>query len=402
MSENNSSSKQEEKKKERVIPVSVFVGVALFVLIAATVFLYAFVQRKKVESDLDKRLTQRRDKIIALDTWYMNAMKAYSLTIDPDSEGDTVRYFDLNRMDKGYLLVGIKTVFPSAGNWNINLVQTDDESTETYRKDSYSFYTIDYQEYSDTDYSYVGELPAYSTLLVDPDEDSFFVKEDIPYICYGGLIYRDTFLYDSEHATLGFGREGLNVQSVENLDIRAAAFSILSKNASGDENESMENLKDVYGSEGTYRYCMFRSVVGVSLQAVEANDIDSTERSDFIPLDYGEEVPDFSYLYTSTVIFIDAGPALASWRNQVVAAGLTGLVIYAILLFGTILLEKRNRRIKIVMEAEAAQKDISIPVEKLHSDLAEELIAKIEAAENSMGPNGYLDEIKDTIEKMKK
>ena len=82
-------------------------------------------------------------------------------------------------------------------------------------------------------------------------------------------------------------------------------------------------------------------------------------------------------------------------------AGVIGLVIFTILLAGTILLEKKNRE-DSDSEEENTGSTGNASAGKISSDITDILMEKIDAAESSMGPNGYLEEIRETIEKMKK
>lgn len=403
MSEENNSPIAAEKKKRHAIPVSVFVGVVLFILISATVVSYAFYLRKKLISDLDKRLSRRRDKILALDTWSINALKTYSKKNKLNDEQDYTELYDQNRLDSGFVLVNGRTILLKDYYWdtydyrNLGMAYSEGRMSDTYKKDGYSTFSI-----PDIDFSYSDDSTPYATLLVDPDEDSYFVKNDVPFICYGGYIYRNSMLYDSRNMAVGFAKEGLNVQSIANQELRAAAFSIMDENDYDLEKEV--NLNPIFGFEGTYRYCLFRSMVGFSRPVLETNDlnrIDTDLRSDFIPVDFGGVEAEYTYYFTSTVIFLDAGPELTAWKKQVAVAGAVGLGIYFFLLSGTILLEKRNREIRRE-EKETSENEVRLPGKRIHSDLADELLEKIDAAETSMGPNGYLEEIRDTIEKMKK
>ena len=408
MSEERIAPEKEKTKKRRAVPVSVFVGIALFILISATVCLYAVEQRKKMISNLDKRLGQRKDKITSLDQWYMDAVKAYESKNAQDDESESVvaSFVRVNRMDNGYVIADGRTVLITPDlrdTYTISIsapflqddLDTDEEYTETYKKDSYSAFAI-----PDKDFSYNYESAPYSTLIVDPDEDSVFVKDDIPYICYGGYIYRETFLYDSDGDKVLMGMEGINAQSVENRELRAAAFSYVQM----DNTENQKEPPVRFGFEGNYRYCMFYSLTGYSIPQLKDNELNALhvdDRTGYTEIDLGYNPGDFLYIYSYTVIFQDAGPEFSSWRNQVVTAGVIGLVIFTILLAGTILLEKKNREVSD-SEEENTGSTGNASAWKISKDITDLLMEKIDAAESSMGPNGYLEEIRETIEKMKK
>ncbi|MBO4928283.1 MAG: hypothetical protein J5379_08560 [Clostridiales bacterium] len=240
----------------------------------------------------------------------------------------------------------------------------------------------------DTDASSLdAELPAFTAipmpLLRDTDDD---------WIGMSGIKYTFT------PSGLIYG-EQLQAEYRSMIGIYTKGFSDLSQM----NDELLEKSRDIidqgtgFGWEGEYRYCCFaedvlarqndRDVSVIEYAYVDPDRFTEAAIGSFISS--GEEKGYKKYTL-HTVMFYDATEDLQTWNEHVIwnSGVVAGGYVVIMLVLGLLLFFMIPVREKI--EPKPAD-------EKIPDSLVQEMLRKIDAAEQSTGPNGYLDELRDTL-----
>ena len=96
------------------------------------------------------------------------------------------------------------------------------------------------------------------------------------------------------------------------------------------------------------------------------------------------------------ILFVDAAPQLKTLKNQVRRVSVYAAVAYVLILAGAVAIELRKSKNPEWEEAGSdghKEEDDHIP-----DQVAKVLLSKITDVEQSMGPNGYLDQLRDEID----
>lgn len=228
------------------------------------------------------------------------------------------------------------------------------------------------------------------------NEDGKFVTEDYDYpifsdkygnqlyiwhnrlaYAYNGLIYgnwptsvlsEDTIEVSEDGVAVinvkyAYDFVGITTKAINNKELQEDAKAIVEKQTTG------------YGWNGSYRYM------------VEEEEITETLRK------YGAEGDALHY-----VLFVDASTELAAWKYWTIANTFVALFVYLVVLVISYLFLRTPGK-KKVEEVVAAEPEKEEEQEKktISENLAKNLLDRLESTEQSIGPNGYLDEMRELI-----
>ena len=427
----------EPKKKLRF---SFKAGICLLLICAVIFIPWAYTQRKKAYTKADECLVRRRDKIksysaaqqeeierayedmrwAALDNYafqhYLDGVEGYTI----DSSGDYI--FHIENQEGGSVEYTIRRdgdAFSAVEDIESGADQTN--STELDEPEAYyddkgvlrfndgeevpSFLYLDDEGHLMFDEAYTlsladdpsDDIYLYGYTYTDEDGDTCRVVDLDPQ----GYRFQETMVYDEALDTfLASPPEPKNEMSRENETLMKAVNEIELKS------ESM-------GSSHGYRYAVFfvQGLAYVEYPDAQTNEtyvriLDITDTDQAI-----SEIksPDgsMSYRILHVVIFEDMAPYLRAWRLDMLKHGGMLLLLWAIVVLSLFLYEKRTEALERLDHAEeeplketeeAVEDSPEVPYEEsVSKETARVLIAQISLAEQSMGPNPYLDKLRDDI-----
>ncbi|MBO4473653.1 MAG: hypothetical protein J5750_01935 [Clostridiales bacterium] len=389
---NVDSSKNKEEKRKIHIKVSLFVALMLLMVLVPMLMIGARKSKEKIIAGIDEKLNLRKSKIVTYGQW-SNAMQTLA-------QSKKVR----------------------------------GENSEDEEYSDYFFYSDPTTDYYSDGLNAQGEQPRYSlneyytegpnnelllagAAIIDPDGDGFFLLGDAPLFIYGGLGYHDDIVassysdFDEPSVSLGF--VGMNSASMENEDLHEVAKDISNRISEARKSNEIEERATEIGWYGDYRYIDFVHAVyysdfmglvaynvalsdGGSVEVmVEDGEVssDDTYEKIYMETNAGDGIGNSLVLHSETVLFIDAGPELTAWKKQVRRAAVYLAIAYIVIVAGTVILENWKRSTPKVADDEAP----AAPQDQIPAHIARRLLLRINDAEQSMGPNGYLDQLKDEI-----
>ena len=238
-------------------------------------------------------------------------------------------------------------------------------------------------------------------VIRDEDGDWFSANGGIYEIVPAGLFYSEilTQEYTGEYEIHVYGMNSESSLDTEHFNLAKEIFASEKKTGWDGENRYLcfeeelliKNIVDYdYVYDVEYDYL---SYAYLDPNRYSESQIDSMRS---IGLDGGYQ----SYKL-QTVMFSDASEELAAWRKEVTTRSLVTLGVYivvmaALALFLRIYTKKYVKDpFQVADEQDGADADSLMAV--IPESLGKELLSKIDSAEVSMGPNGYLDEMRTTI-----
>ena len=427
----------EPKKKLRF---SFKVGICLLLICAVIFVPWAYTQRKKAYTKADECLVRRRDKIksysaaqqeeierayedmrwTALEDYafqqYLDGVEGYSI----DSSGGYI--FHIENQEGGseeYTISRDGDAFSAVEDIEGGADQT--HSTELDEPEAYydddgvlryfdgeevpSFLYLDDEGHLMLDEACILSLADdtsddifyYGFTYIDEDGDTCQVKDLDP----KGYRFQETMVYDEALDTfLVNPPEPKNEMSRENQTLMKAVNEI-------------ELKSETIGSSHGYRYAVF-FVQGLAYVEYPDAQTDETYVRILDLTDTDQAIseiksPDGSmnYRILHVVIFEDMAPYLRAWRLDMLKHGCMLLLLCAIVVLSLFLYEKRTEALERLDQAEeeslketeeSVEDSPEVPYEEsVSKETARVLIAQIRLAEQSMGPNPYLDKLRDDI-----
>ena len=261
---------------------------------------------------------------------------------------------------------------------------------------------------------YGGYLP----VILDEDGDYIYYINGRFVITINGLYYGDVMILDgvSSSATETFG--ALNSYSEENTEVKAAAKEMVEK-------------EQPNGWYKEYRYVNWvvlvgrpeRSNTGVLLKSFRPGE----EQDNNIHMSFTSDVAFESLNTLRYILFLDGSAFLYQWRMWTVYNSIVMLLLDAVIMAVLAILLRSPRGSKrdapvtenaeesgVVKTGETVRAEEGLahdPPEdtmcgetrsfgrKIPKDVARELLSYISQSEASLGPNGYLDQMRELIEK---
>ena len=408
-------------------------GICLLLICAVIFVPWAITQRKKAYDKADELLLNRKEKIKSDNAWRLRevdnyytglrweAVDKYAFQYDLNSSGGAENVFvRIGSSESIYTITRDNDAFTSSESGDDGSQETDPSEVkqpEAYYDDEGvlryndgekvpSFLYLDENGYLVLDESYLYGLSEDS--YVDPYDYFFEVTDedgDQYQVCNLELnwyIFKESMGYDEE------------------LDMFAAIGPPKPENEMSRENETlmkiineMDPASETMGSSHGYRYAVF-FVQGVAyieypepgheetyVRILDLSDIEKAK----------EEVRSadgsLSFRVLHVVIFEDVEPFLRQWRLDMLKNGGMLLLLCGMVFLALFLYEKRTEALErqILMEEEheketedTEETSSVVPYEEsVSQETARQLIAQIGLAEQSMGPNPFLDKLRDDI-----
>ena len=381
------------KKRNRAVYFRTLVTAGIVLLLAGVSVVVPIVRSEKgrVEKELDDKLSRRVNKLIGTSDYNAEASTAMYMD-DPDSYYEMMSVYD-------YLRSTIR--------------QDEPLNIETFHVDSEDVY-----------------VPVYMMSSVDPETDlemqetlTYFEDDD------NTRIYFWNQLLFMQESGLYFGSQETTSPGLESVSDSLSAMNLYSQREAGLEDVARDLLKngDLDGWYKDYRYCTWFFFDGITEGSEELVSIDrmpfqvlSDEEQEALDADYGMTMK------LSFIVFEDGTELLSGWRTKTIQISLVALAIWAFFMIVTAVLlyvfmkpEKRDGTVWVEVgpdgtvldpdessdgaSSKAAPADMQAGSSegKITESLADELLGFISQSEASMGPSGYLDQMRDLIEKRK-
>ncbi len=386
--------------------ITIILALCLVILFASAITPWAVKGRKAITSDADAKLEVRKDRFMKLkgllfgDLIFYPSEDSYDYVFDPDAASILIDGDQEVKIESGKIYT-MEPAVGGSGYYDDNDGTTDETDTD------------DPEDYSDFDSIYSSYVSNY---IEDDNGDGFFLNSYHP----GGLCYCETYfstismMYqnDAETRTTYYNvtnPKPINVVSKENAELEDYVLNVLM--GSGKET----------GWKGNYRYLVFKVPSTIFIFDEEAHIIaqakqDPTSQDLAVPDNYHsmhestvasftddvEPVP----IYLTQYLFEDCGAAINAWRMKVTINILVALVFTALLVLISYLFEKSTRRGAVSsgekqdgLSADGDPKSSSVTAGAgvLTEESARDLLSQIDLAEQSMGPNGYLEQLRTDI-----
>ncbi|MBP5491504.1 MAG: hypothetical protein J6Y08_01530 [Clostridiales bacterium] len=406
-------SKTPAKKRPRI---TIFVAVSLLVLGVLTSSIWAVVSRNQLVQQLDEELDRKTEKMAAMYNWQItNEMQGRDLAaVLGNSNNATLGSITIDGTD--ILVHDIMNDKNSKGKYHAKLIPVSEDE----------------------------DVSRSVMLFIDKDGDSVFVRKNIPFIDFSGLIYRKIpYVFSSYQFSDELHFNGINLESMDRRDLTEAAAKIVEEKVN--LNEPLADLH-ITGWHEDMRYLVYYGPIFnggvVIISSADNSDMDADsfeiylrtleriydpddessdseddpERTGEVVMRPGERysitMPDGSpyeeggalevnieseYSNELTVIFLDASADLASWKNQLVKNISIFFGAYVLIVLCTWVIENTEMK----KEAASVSEDRSSTEEKeaeiISPSAAKELLSQLDEIESSFGANGYLEQIRDDI-----
>ena len=427
----------EPKKKLRF---SFKAGICLLLICAVIFIPWAYTQRKKAYTKADECLVRRKDKI-----------KSYSAAQQEEIERayEDMRWTALEDYAFQQHLDGVEGyTIDSSGGYILHIENQEGGSEEyTIRRDGDAFSAVEDIE-GGVDQTHSTELDEPEAYYDDDGVLRYFDGEDVPSFLYlddeGHLMLDeayilsladdpsdDIYFYDYTYVdedgdscqVVDLDPQGYRFQETMVYDEALDTFLVNPpepENEMSRENETLmkavneiELKSESMGSSHGYRYAVF-FVQGLAYVEYPNAQTDETYVRILDITDTDQAIseiksPDgsMSYRILHVVIFEDMAPYLRAWRLDMLKHGGMLLLLCAIVVLSLFLYEKRTEayeRQKQLAEEPVAETEneietsLEVPYEEsVSAETARVLIAQISLAEQSMGPNPFLDKLRDDI-----
>lgn len=402
-------------------------GICLFFICAVIFVSWAYSQKKYAYEKADALLQRRKQKIISNNMWwqreiefYMDELKAEALSAVfwDDFLSDYESYtFEENRNGKVISITSIP-----------DYIEGDEGSSDTPDADSLPDGSD--EEYLDDD----GNPIFYGDSDEETGENSGFyiIEQDVG--SYSGLIFdsdsgivSSVYYTDEDEDTCAVcDLEKNGYEYREALDFKNDSALLYTYGPPLPQNELsltndtlMQAVKEIdlmHETEGEYRGYRY-SVFFVQAMAYVAHDSFDEEAYanilDFYDVEKAKSQilsadGSLEYRVIHVIIFEDTEPFLRQWRLDMLKNGVALLLLLGIVVLTLFLYEKNNEKMLRLekeaeeekpVEEEQASPVPEMPYEKsVSEETARLLIANISLAEQSMGPNPYLDRLREEIE----
>ncbi|MBO4928284.1 MAG: hypothetical protein J5379_08565 [Clostridiales bacterium] len=218
-------------------------------------------------------------------------------------------------------------------------------------------------------------------VIHDQDGDWLGEVDDSIVLQPGGLFFAEMLEPDAM-GNLEPTLHPVNFESGENPDLYNAGLLIIEKDQTS-------------GWKGDYRFYCYQEVVmakPTDEYLIAYKYIDTEEDSSDLQETIEENGFDSYTLHS--VIFYDASSELSDWTNHVIWNALVSLLVYVLIMAViTLLLYRISRQ----AEDEDSGELLNAGRLSISEELAKDLLHRIDSAESSMGPCGYLDEIRSAV-----
>ena len=392
-------------------------GLCLLLVCAAVFIPWAYSQKHYAYEKADEKLARRKQKILS-DNWWRTKEVANYL------DGLILEWYPLvtfNDLIEGYDGKGGYYVEEDGKTYHYEISSRGSELIGSLVEDEGGTTTTDGFEFE-----YDGEDEFGPDIETIDDGEPFYITS----------IPEDSDPYSS--SDLHYTDEDEDVFSVENMDLNGYIFqdelcatqdgstlytdaAPLPLNDMSRENETLVkaiNELDIHantqGGYKGYRYSTF-FVQGMAYIKYDLSDGDNTHVTilDLRDLDKAKEQINsangyLKYSIVHVVIFEDMEPFLQAWRMDMLKYGIALLLLWGVFVLSLFLYEKNTEkmlRLQKEMEEAMPEEDepavpiVEIPYEKsVSEETARVLIANIGLAEQSMGPNQFLDNLREEIE----
>lgn len=386
---------------------TIILALCLVILCASAITPWAVKGRKAITSDADAKLEVREERFMELeellfgDLVFYPSDDSYDYVLDPDAATILIDGDQELKLESGKLY----TMEPAVG--GSGYYDDNDGTDETDPSDE--------ESYSDFDsmYSYYISENHY---VKDENGDSFIVNTYQP----GGLCYGETYF------------STISMMLQDNVETRTTYYNVTTPRplniASNNHQDLAEYVSDVLmgsgrerGWKGNYRYLVFKVPATIYIFDEEAHIIAQPKQDPMLPdleipdyyhgmhesvvtsfADYAEPVP----LYLTQYLFEDCAEAINAWRVKVATNVLVALAFSAILVLISFIFEKSTRGAALSfgekqggLSADGDPKGSSMAAGSsvLPEESARDLLSQIDLAEQSMGPNGYLEQLRADI-----
>jgi hypothetical protein len=368
-----------QKQKKRIFGkyrTTIVLTSVLFLLFACAITFWAVNERKNIISDADAILQDRKDQFVVFEAIkhastnniiFSGGGQAVAVV-----DGEVVTLADasilnvsndLNEFDKAYLS-------ESKAHAMYALEDDMDQTIGKYKLDFF-FWQPEY-----------GSSLRYrnSSVILWPDNSRYCLTDKIHYYIPGSFAY--------EQYGYSLPENGLGVFVESTFPLNAASFS---KQDLWMETNDLIQSADPSGSFEGYRYLVFvrpESVVDASAY-LNVGNIDIYN------------VPSSQYSkFAKVILFEDVSTPLKALAWRTVKYSSITLVIVLLAAVISFLLEKYLSADLSKAPETSADPAPSAGKSVLSKDAAKGFLAKIDRVEQSMGPNGYLDEIRQDLEKI--
>ena len=386
------------------------VSAVLFLICASTVIIGSVWGKKNVSDDLDKKLERRLQKLFDVDEYtsqmqYERYANDYDKYIDEMSIwsgilSQTDNLANINADPEKEPSFSITRTELEVSYWAADETETG-EDREFYEmtEDQPGILVTDEREY----YEKTEDQPV--ILVTDEEGDVIVIWNGYVTVSLRDYCYFYTNYTDLEYQSkIGDSLNGINSLSEGDSHMKVAALDILTD-------------EDITGWFEDYRYCTWQFRFFID----EEHNRMVVMRE--LPYDMNYLNPDVSGLEESYsqrfVLFEDGSAELSEYRSETTRLTIVMLIVWAALTAVTaaVLLiilkpsEKGASWIRLTSDGRPVDPELlsefgpqaqllfkgSAASEKIPEDMADELLAYISQNETSVGPNGYLDQMRDLI-----
>ena len=388
--------------------ITIILALCLVILFASAITPWAVKGRKAITSDADAKLEIRKERFIELqellfgDLVFYPSDDSYDYVLDPDAASILIDGDQEVKIESGRIYT-MEPAVGGSGYYDDNDGTTDETDTD------------DPEDYSDFDSIYSSYISE-NHYVEDENGDGFVVNSYQP----GGLCYGETYF------------STISMMLQDNVKTRSTYYNVTAPRpfniASNNHQDLAEYVSDVLmgsgketGWKGDYRYLVFKVPATVYIFDEEAHIIAQPKQDPTLP---DLEIPDYYHgmhetvvdsfteeaepvpLYLTQYLFEDCAEAINAWRVKVATNVLVALAFSAILVLISFIFEKSTRGAVLSsgekqdgLSADGDSKSSSVAAGSgvLPEESARDLLSQIDLAEQSMGPNGYLEQLRADI-----
>ena len=419
----------EKKVKDPSRTILIVSGILLFLIGAGVLIITSVQSRRKLIDEIDRSFANRADKIMSMHDLDGLTLVSRTESLDDDtSDGDGEGPSDTEGegSDEGTDGEGSDAITQQiiSGTGDIYSSYLPEFDIMTARADSVPGYSATWYVPEDIDRhsfftdSYYSRMYLYTSSEVIitsgylvQDFDGDVSSTDVNGVIFqpGGLMFAETLQFDDVY-NIKTMLKMVNVESQRLTELYTAAETCLKG-------------EDLSGWENNYRYYIFSEEV-FAKRAEKPEDADAFYQPEIEYMYKGKKADaawdsikslmkenGFTEYTLRNILFYDASSDLETWQDHVLWN--IGVVLGCYILFMLVLTALLYVSPKMGLAGTAGSKvsedpsaeagdgqAISGPERCLTKEAAEALLSKIDAAESFSGPNGYLEDLRETVNRI--
>ncbi|MBP5491485.1 MAG: hypothetical protein J6Y08_01435 [Clostridiales bacterium] len=345
--------------KKSVLAVT---GALLLAIGASAVTVSAKMSKRRMEKEMDEKLYRRIQKYLAINRY------AGLITNNLISE-DLKQYQKYSQEETGfyYVLEGLELKEENP----VFTVTPVDFSVRLKFDEETGSLTIE-------DTSKSSDEGMHMIVVTDTDGESMIIWNNHLNMPVSGYAYNLYYMNtgDSDSSNL----IGMNPESKRDNDMKAVAEEVFAENTTGGWHEE-------------YRY----AIVTTSSYMDETGHYTTIDELPYAEPD--ETKPSGQMIQQSKLLFFEDGSAeMKAWRTNTLYTSLIALAAWVVVMVVLgVLLKLSDKKITVASAFESGA-DKTVSPDRIPENLAKNLLDQIDQNETSLGPNGYLDQMRDLIQ----